>query len=80
MRPPIGEALASDALQGFYSPVLIVNAKRNAVRIAEVELGKVAVQVLFLAVLIDTLRRPQIKAWSAAQEQAALTKVGLASS
>ena len=36
-------------------PVLIVNAKRDAVGIAEIEFGQVAVQVLLAAVLIDAL-------------------------
>ena len=53
-RPPIGKTLAGDALEGFVGAVLIVNAKRNAIRIAEIELCEVAMQVLFLAVLVHT--------------------------
>ena len=49
----IGQTLALDAIQGFGCPLLIVNAEPDAVVVAEVELRQVAVQVLFLAVLID---------------------------
>jgi len=34
---------------------LVINAKRNAVAIAEVKFGQVAMQVLFLAVLVHAL-------------------------
>jgi hypothetical protein len=47
-RPPIGEALASDTLEGFVGAILIINAQRNAIGIAEVELAEVAMQCFSL--------------------------------
>ena len=52
-NPPIGEALAFDAAQSAIRALGIVHAKAGTVRIAEVELGKVAVQMFFAAMLID---------------------------
>ena len=51
----VGQPFADDALQSFYRAVLIVNAKRDAVGVAEVKLRQVAMQVLLLAMLIDAL-------------------------
>src|SRR5579883_54 len=55
VRRPIGQALADDALHGAFGALHVIYAQPNAIAIAEVELRKVAVQVLFLAMLIDTL-------------------------
>ena len=48
----IGQALADDALQRAVGALRIVDAKRHAGVVAEVKFGKVAMQVLFLAVLV----------------------------
>jgi hypothetical protein len=45
--PPIGQALAADAAQGFVGAHRIVHAKAGTVGIAEIELGKVADEVGF---------------------------------
>lgn len=55
VRPSIGQTLSSRPLNRFVCPVLIVNAKRNAVAVAEVEFRQVAVQMLLRAVLINAL-------------------------
>ena len=52
----IGEALADDAAKQTIGSLGIVHPTRNTVVIAELELGKVAVKVLFAAELIDTLQ------------------------
>ncbi len=52
-RLSISQTLARDALQCLLSAFRVVNAKRDAVRIAEIELGQIAVQVLFGTVLLD---------------------------
>jgi hypothetical protein len=38
---PIGGALPNETLEGFFGAILIVHAKRSAVRIAEIELRSV---------------------------------------
>jgi hypothetical protein len=55
VRPSIGEALADDALGCHFGALIVAVTKRCARVVAEIELGKVAVQVLFLAVLIHAL-------------------------
>ena len=45
-RPPIGQPLALDAGQRDLGAIDVVKAERDAVVVAEVELGEVAVQVL----------------------------------
>jgi hypothetical protein len=45
-RPSIGQALADDALGQFFGARAIVHAKSGAVVVAEIELGKVAMQML----------------------------------
>lgn len=52
-NPPIGEALAADALQGIVAAFNIANTKLSAIVVAEIELGEVAEQVLLSAVLVD---------------------------
>src|SRR5579872_2996351 len=49
----VGETLAHDTTEHLISASGIIHAKRDAVRVAELELCKVAVKVLFRAVLID---------------------------
>jgi len=49
----ICEPLSDDALQCAVGAGNVIDAERHAVRIAKIELGKVAMQVLFLAMLID---------------------------
>lgn len=53
VSPPIGKALAADALKGNVGALRIVDAKADAVGIAEVELGKVARKVLLATMLVD---------------------------
>ena len=53
MRRRIGEAFAYDTLHGASGTLNIIYAKPNAIGIAEIELGSVAVQMLFAAMLID---------------------------
>jgi hypothetical protein len=53
MRLPVCEPLAFGALNRALASYNIVNAKRNTVRITEVEFAQIAMQVLFVAVLID---------------------------
>src|SRR5271165_5369553 len=55
MRRSISKPLSNDAFQRAISTGHIINAKPDAVAIAKVELSKVAVQVLLLAVLIHAL-------------------------
>jgi hypothetical protein len=50
---PVHQALAFRALHGLHRPVNIAVAELNAVIVAEVKFCRVAVQVLFLAVLVD---------------------------
>jgi hypothetical protein len=52
VRPSIGQSLANDALSQLLGAVTVVNAKRNAVVIAEIEFRQITVQVLFAAILI----------------------------
>ena len=42
VRPSIGEALTFDALEQQFGTHLIVDAKRHAVAVAEIEFGQVA--------------------------------------
>src|SRR5271165_4465259 len=49
----IGETLVSGASNCTARALSVINAKANAVRISEIELGKIAVKVLFPAMLID---------------------------
>src|SRR5690606_16137101 len=53
--PPISEALSDHASNGHFGAVGIIYAKGDAVAVAEIELGKVAVQVLLGDVLVDAL-------------------------
>src|SRR5712671_4761230 len=55
MRRSIGESLPDDALQRPLSALYIVNAKSNAIAVAEIELGQISVQMLLFAMLIDAL-------------------------
>ncbi|MNC91463.1 hypothetical protein D3C83_77320 [compost metagenome] len=55
VSPPIGEALAGRAAQGFVRAHVVVDPQRHAVGIAEVELGKVAAQMGFGDVVIDAV-------------------------
>ena len=55
VRPAVGEALAHDALEAFRGAFTSLIAKRNAVVVAEIKLGQIAVQCFFAAMLIDAL-------------------------
>ena len=55
MSLPICNPLADDALKREVDPLNIVHAKRDAISIPEIVIGKVAVQVLLRAMLIDLL-------------------------
>lgn len=48
----IGQPLALGALDHFGGPAFVVNADGNPVVVAKIELRQIAVQVLFLAVLV----------------------------
>src|SRR5579862_6938903 len=52
VSPPIGQPLADDATDRAFGALTVGDPQRHAVAIAEIELGKVAVQVLFTAMLI----------------------------
>lgn len=49
----IGKALTGSTLQGDESASAVINSQGNAVAVAEVELGKVAVQVMLCTMLVD---------------------------
>ena len=51
----ISEPLANNTTKEFIGPLGIVNAPGNALAIAEVKLGKVAMKMMFFAMLIHTL-------------------------
>src|ERR1700680_3973528 len=51
----IREALANDTLDRPLSAFDVVNPEPHAVAVAEIELGKISVQVLLFAMLIDAL-------------------------
>src|SRR5437899_1424112 len=53
MSRSIGEPLADDTFQRAFGAAHVVYAQLGAVAIAEIELGKIAVQVLLFAVLIN---------------------------
>src|SRR2546430_362658 len=53
VRPSISEALADDAFRREFGALEVGITERGARVVTEVELGKVTVQVLFLAMLID---------------------------
>lgn len=52
-NPPIGQALTGDALKREVGALVVIDAERHAVAVTEVELGKVALQVLRTAMLVD---------------------------
>ena len=49
----IGEALADDTTKQCVGAITVIAAERGAVAVAEIKFGKIAMQVLFSAVLID---------------------------
>jgi hypothetical protein len=51
----IGEALPNDPFDCALGALDVIYAEPNAIAIAEIKFGKVAVQVLFAAMLVDTL-------------------------
>ena len=51
--PPIGQTLTASSLDRAAGALGVVNPELDAVRIAEIELREVAVQMLFAAVLIN---------------------------
>lgn len=55
MRPPIGEAAALDTQQCSHGAGHILDAERRTVRIAEIELCQIAVQMVLGAVLPERL-------------------------
>ena len=48
-----GQARADDTTKGAIGPGLIVNTELDAIGIAEIELGKVAMQMIFAAMLVN---------------------------
>jgi hypothetical protein len=59
-RSAIPEPLADDAGHGPLGPLYVIDADADPVRVPEIELRKVSVKVLLLAVLIYT-RIPRLK-------------------
>ena len=55
VRRSIGQALTNDAAHHLGSALFVVDATGNAIVIPEIELRKVAVQVLLITVLVDAL-------------------------
>lgn len=55
VNPPIGKALAGDALQSLLGVGLIVNFERRTVAVAEVKFRQVAMQMRLATMLIDAL-------------------------
>ena len=55
LRPPISQALAGGTLQRLVSTLSVVNAKRGAGVVAEIELGEVAMKVDLRHVMIDAV-------------------------
>jgi len=55
MRRSIGQPLADNALKRALGPRNVIASESDAIAVPEIELGKVAVQVLFLAMPIDAL-------------------------
>jgi len=53
MRRPIGQPLADDSSHGASGTLHVIYAQANAIAIAEIELGSVAVQMFFAAMLVD---------------------------
>ena len=58
MSRSIGQAFSDDAFQGAFRAPFIVDAQRTAGIIPEIELGKIAVKMFFLAMLINALHAP----------------------
>ena len=56
ISPPIREALALNAGQGDLCTLCILNAQGRTVRIAEIELREIAVQMSGAAMLVGALR------------------------
>lgn len=54
MSCPIFQALPNDALYGAFGVRHVVNAERNAVAVAKIELAEISVQMFFSAMLIHT--------------------------
>src|SRR5713226_4611598 len=52
INPPVREALSLDLSKGFDSALMIVDALRRAVRVAEVKFLQVALQVRFANVVV----------------------------
>lgn len=55
VKPPISQTLPDDPLKCTSGTLLVLNTKRRTVVVAEIKFGKVAVQVLLTAVLVDAL-------------------------
>lgn len=51
----IGEALASCTLQRDESAGAVIDADRDTIRVAEIEFGQIAVQMVFGAMLVNAL-------------------------
>lgn len=52
VRPSIGEALSGDVGSQFFGAILVADAERYAVVVAEIELCEIAVQVLLGTMLV----------------------------
>jgi len=55
MSPPIGEAFARDAAHNGIGTLLVAEAERHAIVVAEIEFAKVSLQMLLAHVMVDTI-------------------------
>ena len=53
VRPSIGKALANDTGDRFFHTLRVADAKRHALVVTIIELGKITLQMLFADVMID---------------------------
>ena len=53
MRRTIGQAFANDAFERTIRALHVINAQPDPVAVAKIKLGKIAVQVFFLAMLVN---------------------------
>src|SRR5687767_2172028 len=53
VRPSISQAFADDASGQCRGALAVIDAKANAVVVAEIKFRKIAVQMLFAAMLVD---------------------------
>jgi hypothetical protein len=55
ISPPIGEAFARDAAHNGIGTLLVAEAERHAIVVAEVKFAKVSLQMLLADMVVDTI-------------------------